>query len=280
MTDGRPIGIFDSGIGGLTVVREVRRRLPAESLIYFGDTARVPYGTKSPRVVYDFAFQDTRFLIGQDVKLVVVACHTVSSIALAALQEAFSLPILGVVEPGVEAALAATRNGRIGVIGTRATVLSGAYERSFSASRPGVSVFMQACPLFVPLVEEGWLEGDVTGRVAELYLEPIIEKGVDTLVLGCTHYPLLKPVLQKVMGRGIVLIDSAEETGRTVAEKLARDGIGSGSGSAAEPLFFVSDIPHHFRRVGELCLGESMRQVLQVDLEAGESGAKKNLHNL
>jgi glutamate racemase len=278
--DGRPIGIFDSGIGGLTVVREVRRRLPAESLIYFGDTARVPYGTKSPRVVYDFAFQDTRFLIGQDVKMIVVACHTVSSIALASLQEAFSLPILGVVEPGVEAALAATRNGRIGVIGTRATVLSGAYERSFSASRPGVSVFMQACPLFVPLVEEGWLEGDVTGRVAELYLKPLIEKGVDTLVLGCTHYPLLKPVLQKVMGGGIVLIDSAEETSRTVAEKLAGDGIRSGSGPAAEPRFFVSDIPHHFRRVGELCLGESMRQVVQVDLEAGESGAKKNLHNL
>jgi glutamate racemase len=278
--DGRPIGIFDSGIGGLTVVREVRRRLPAESLVYFGDTARVPYGTKSPRVVYDFAFQDTRFLIGQDVKMVVVACHTVSSIALASLQEAFSLPILGVVEPGVEAALAATRNGCIGVIGTRATVLSGAYERSFSAKRPGVSVFMQACPLFVPLVEEGWLEGDVTGRVAELYLEPLIAKGVDTLVLGCTHYPLLKPVLQKVMGGSIVLIDSAEETSRTVAEKLAGDGIGSGSGPAAEPRFFVSDIPHHFKRVGELCLGESMREVMQVDLEAGESQAKKNLHNL
>jgi glutamate racemase len=275
--DGRPIGIFDSGIGGLTVVREIRKRLPSESLVYFGETARVPYGTKSPRVVYDFAFQDTRFLLSQDVKLVVVACHTVSSIALGSLQEAFSLPILGVVEPGVDAALAATRNGRIGVIGTRATVLSGAYERSFSTKRPGVSVFMQACPLFVPLVEEGWLEGDVTRRVAEIYVRPLAERGVDTLVLGCTHYPLLKPVLQQTLGEGIVLIDSAEETARTVAEKLAGSGIGSGTGSAVEPRFFVSDIPQHFKKVGELCLGEPMRQVLQVDLDASEAGTQKKL---
>lgn len=279
MKDIRPIGIFDSGIGGLTVVREIRRRLPAENLVYFGDTARVPYGTKSPRVVYDFAFQDTRFLTGQDVKMVVVACHTVSSIALGSLQEAFPLPVLGVVEPGVEAALSATRTGRIGVIGTRATVLSGAYERSFAARRPGVSVFPQACPLFVPLVEEGWLEGDVTGQVAELYLRPLMEKRVDTLVLGCTHYPLLKPVIQKIMGEGVVLIDSAEETARTVAAKLITDGITGGPGPAAEPRFFVSDIPQHFRKVGELCLGEAMKQVLQVDLDAGEPGVKKNLHN-
>ena len=268
--DGRPIGIFDSGIGGLTVVREMRRHAPGESLVYFGDTARVPYGTKSDGVVQAFAFQDTRFLMAQDVKMIVVACHTVSSIALERLKESFPIPIVGVVEPGVAGALAATRNRKIGVIGTRATVMSRAYERSISATDGGMTVVTQACPLFVPLVEEGWLDGDVTLRVAERYLEPLKRSGVDTLVLGCTHYPLLKPVLQHVMGEDVVLIDSAEETARSVRNRLTRDGTASGNEAAPEPRFFVSDIPHHFQRVGALCLGKKLENVQRVELESME----------
>jgi glutamate racemase len=268
--DGRPVGIFDSGIGGLTVVREMMRHAAGESLVYFGDTARVPYGTKSEKVVRAFAFQDTRFLLTQDVKMIVVACHTVSSIALDRLKEAFRVPIVGVVEPGVAAALAATRNGRIGVIGTRATVMSRAYERIFSGSGRGVTVFTQACPLFVPLVEEGWLDGDVTSLVAARYLEPLKRNGIDTLVLGCTHYPLLKPVLQKVMGEGVTLIDSAEETAKSVRSRLERDGTLSGGGDAPSLRFFVSDIPHHFQAVGALCLGMELSDVRQVDLESAD----------
>ncbi len=268
--DLRPIGIFDSGIGGLTVVREMIRHAPAESLVYFGDTARVPYGTKSDKVVQAFAFQDARFLVAQDVKMIVVACHTVSSIALKRLKESFPIPIVGVVEPGVAGALAATRNGKIGVIGTRATVMSRAYERSISETGNGVTVVTQACPLFVPLVEEGWLDGGVTLGVAERYLEPLKRGGIDTLVLGCTHYPLLKPVLQKVMGEDVVLIDSAEETAKSVRDRLLKEGTASGSEASSEPRFFVSDIPHHFQKVGALCLGRELKNVQRVDLESME----------
>jgi glutamate racemase len=268
--DPRPIGIFDSGIGGLTVVREMLRHAAGESLVYFGDTARVPYGTKSEKVVRAFALQDTRFLLTQNVKMIVVACHTVSSIAMDLLKEAFPVPIVGVVEPGVAAALAATRNGRIGVIGTRATVMSGAYEKNFSRSGGGPAVFTQACPLFVPLVEEGWLDGDVTALVAARYLEPLVRNGIDTLVLGCTHYPLLKPVLQRIMGGGVVLIDSAEETAKSVGAMLTRDGTASGAEDSGDLRFFVSDIPHHFQRVGAQCLGRDLRDVTRVDLESIE----------
>jgi glutamate racemase len=266
--DRRPIGVFDSGIGGLTVVREMMRHSPAESIVYFGDTARVPYGTKSDKAVHSFAFQDTRFLLRHDVKMIVVACHTVSSIALDRLKEAFPIHIVGVVEPGVAGALAVTRNERIGVIGTRATVMSRAYEKYFAVDGRGVKVFTQACPLFVPLVEEGWLEGDVTARVAESYLESLKRNGIDTLVLGCTHYPLLKPVLQRVMGEGVTLIDSAEETAKSVRRRLEKDGTVSGGKDAPEPRFFVSDIPHHFQRVGALCLGRNLNDVTQVDLDS------------
>jgi glutamate racemase len=271
--DGRPIGVFDSGIGGLTVVREMLNHAPAESIVYFGDTARVPYGTKSDKAVQSFAFQDTRFLLRHDVKLIVVACHTVSSIALGRLKEAFPIPIVGVVEPGVSGALAATRIERIGVIGTRATVMSRAYEKNFADAGRGVKVFTQACPLFVPLVEEGWLDGDVTLRIAERYLEPLKRNGIDTLVLGCTHYPLLKPVLQKVMGEGVTLIDSAEETAKSVKSRLERNGTVSGRDDSPEPRFFVSDIPHHFQRVGALCLGRNLNDVTQVDLESMDLNA-------
>jgi glutamate racemase len=265
---GAPIGVFDSGIGGLTVVRELFRHAPREAILYFGDTARVPYGTKSPAVVRVFARQDARFLLTHRVKMIVVACHTVSSIALDELSREATVPVLGVVEPGIRAGLDATRNGRIGVIGTRATVLSGAYERGFKALRPDLRVFTQACPLFVPLVEEGWLDEDVTVRTAEKYLAPVLKARIDTLVLGCTHYPLLKPVLHRLLGDGVTLIDSAEETAKAVRARLDETGLASDGPPGPEPRFFVSDIPHHFRSVGALCLGRDLRDVSQVDLEA------------
>jgi len=214
MSDQRAIGIFDSGIGGLTVVHQVFDMLPNERIVYFGDTARVPYGSKSPEGVRKFAIQDILFLMKHDVKLLVAACHTVSSVALDDLIQEFHLPVLGVVEPGVKAALTATKNGRIGVIGTRATVMSQTYEHKLAEKNSEVKVFSQACPLFVPLAEEGWLEEDVTHRVATIYLRPLLEADVDTLILGCTHYPLLKRVIHDVMGDGVRIIDSAEETAK------------------------------------------------------------------
>jgi glutamate racemase len=266
--DGRPIGIFDSGIGGLTLVRGMMRHAAGGSLGDFGGTARGPHRTQTQKGGRAFAVQDTRFLLTQNVKMIVVACHTVSSIALDRLKEVFTVPIVGVVEPGVAAALAATRNGRIGVIGTRATVMSGAYERNFSESGRDVTVFTQACPLFVPLVEEGWLDCEVTSLVAARYLEPLERNGIDTLVLGCTHYPLLKPILQRVMGEGVVMIDSAEETAKSVSAMLSRDGTVSGEKDSGELRFFVSDIPHHFQRVGAQCLGRDLKDVTRVDLES------------
>lgn len=267
MSDTRPIGIFDSGIGGLTVVHEIFSRLPNESVVYFGDTARVPYGTKSPRVVEQFAKEDIYFLLRQNVKLVVAACHTVSSVALDGLVASMHLPILGVVDPGVKAALAATKNNRVGIIGTRATVHSTTYEAKFRAKNPDVKIFSKACPLFVPLAEEGWLESDVTRMTAQIYLEPIIEEGVDTLILGCTHYPLLKKVIRQVMGESVVIIDSAEETAKQVARRLQLIKMENETDNPPSHAFYVSDIPHQFQEVGERFLGDRLGNVTRVDLE-------------
>lgn len=267
MSDARPIGIFDSGIGGLTVVHEVFKKLPDESVIYFGDTARVPYGTKSPHVVERFALQDILFLMDKNIKLIVAACHTVSAVVLEKLNQEFHLPILGVVEPGVKAALAATQNNCIGVIGTKATIVSRTYERKLLSKREGVTVVEQACPLFVPLAEEGWLEDTVTRNIAEIYLKPMIEKKVDTLILGCTHYPLLKNVIGDVMGDGVTIIDSAEETAKLVAERLRLIGMLSKPDHAPKHHFFVSDIPYQFQDVGERFLGCQLESVEQIDLD-------------
>jgi len=270
MSDSRPIGVFDSGIGGLTVVREIMASLPNESIVYFGDTARVPYGTKSASMVRTFALQDTRFLLKQNVKIVVVACHTASSVALDQLNGIFSLPVIGVIEPGVEAALKATTLNRIGVIGTRGTVLSGTYEKKLAERREGVEVVTQACPLFVPLVEEGWLEGEVTRRVAAIYLQPLLDKKIDTLIMGCTHYPLLKPVIQDFFRGEVHLIDSAEETAKTIRVRLAQERLENRS-TLPSHRFFVSDIPHHFLKIGEQCLGRKLESITQVTLDVIES---------
>ena len=216
-----PIGIFDSGIGGLTVVRQIHRVLPNENLVYLGDTARVPYGTKSPNTVVRFACEDTQFLSQQNVKAVVVACNTVSAWALPALQRRFDLPIFGVIIPGACAALEKSKNQRIGIIGTSATIRSQAYSKAILARADSAEVFTRACPLLVPLVEEGWTDHPVTARVLREYLRPLLRQRIDTLVLGCTHYPLLKDTIRKITQGKLALVDSAESCADYVKEQLA-----------------------------------------------------------
>src|SRR4051812_4127255 len=207
MASPQPIGVFDSGIGGLTVVRELMRQLPQESVVYFGDTARVPYGPKSPDTVRRYSREIASFLLKQQAKAIVIACNTATAHALSVLREEFSVPVIGVVEPGARAAARATSGGRIGVIGTAGTVASGAYDRAIRAILPDARVVTKACPLLVPLVEEGWIDHPVTAQVAREYLAPLMDEQIDTLVLGCTHYPLLKDVLCRALGRGVTLID-------------------------------------------------------------------------
>ncbi|MDD5437366.1 MAG: glutamate racemase [Candidatus Omnitrophica bacterium] len=251
MTDARPIGIFDSGVGGLTVVGKIQELLPNEDLIYFGDTARVPYGTKSEETVTKFSVENIEFLMTHNVKLVIVACNTASSLSLDFLKRCFRVPIIGVIEPGAREAVSVTRNNRIGVIGTNATISSGAYEKAIKRLNPRYSVFPQACPLFVPLVEEGWADNKVTKAVTEIYLEPVRKRSVDTLILGCTHYPILKKILGRVMGKDVVLVDSAREVAKEAREILDAGGLLNGSKSKGKHRFFVSDEPNRFVRIGE-----------------------------
>ncbi len=270
--DARAIGVFDSGIGGLTVMAEILRALPDEKVIYFGDTARLPYGTKSRDTVRKFARQIVRFLQHFPIKMIVVACNTVSAEALRVLQEENALPIIGVVEPGAKAGVAATACKRIGVIGTTGTIKSGAYQKAILRLRPEMEVFARDCPLFVPLVEEGWTSDPITVEVARRYLAGLADKGIDTLILGCTHYPLIKPVLQHVMGDTVRLVDSATETAHEIAATLAHSGLQAAT-TARPPThqFFVSDFSAHFKHIGERCLGQPLGEVLQIDLDEFET---------
>ncbi len=251
-----PIGVFDSGVGGLTVAGQIRRLLPGEDLIYLGDTARVPYGTKSPETVVRFACEDARFLVGQGVKAVVVACNTASAWALAALEARFSVPVFGVIQPGALQALEKTRNLRIGVIGTNATIRSKAYERAILERNPEARVFTRSCPLLVPMVEEGWLNHAVTLEVLRIYLAPLLSRRVDTLVLGCTHYPLLKRALRKVVGQEVSLIDSAGSCAMFVREQLAaRSLLAPGRSRPGWIRPFVTDEAARFEGVAARFLG-------------------------
>lgn len=262
--DPRPIGVFDSGIGGLSVVRRLWERLPDESLVYFGDTARLPYGTKSPETVQRFSIENTMFLLKRGVKMVVVACHTSSAVALPILQKRFELPIVGVVEGGARAAVARTRTGRIGIIGTRATIRSGAFEQAIRRLGPEMQVVSQACPLFVPIVEEGWAGTPVARTVAEEYLAPLERARVDAVILGCTHYPLLAAALGAVLGDGVTLIDPAEETAAQVSEMIAGRSPGPSSGPA-QHAFFLSDVPATFEEVGRRFLGRDLGPVERIE---------------
>ncbi len=253
-----PIGVFDSGIGGLTVARAIYERLPHESTIYFGDTARVPYGPKSPETVRRYSLEILHWLLGQGVKAVVIACNTSTAHALEALRTGSPVPVVGVIEPGARAAVGASRGGAIGVIGTVGTIASNAYARAIHAIAPAARVEQLACPLFVPLVEEGWFDRPATGLIADEYLEPLRRAGIDTLVLGCTHYPLLKPLLQRVMGPGVILIDSAQETAAELARVLDSRHLATPDARPAVHRFAVSDDEARFRQVGTRFIGERL----------------------
>ena len=269
--DDRPLGVFDSGIGGLTVLAAIHRQLPAEATVYLGDTARVPYGTKSARVVTRYALNTARFLVQRDIKLLVVACNTASAVALPALEEALDVPVIGVIAPGARSALARSGGKRIGVIGTEGTVASGAYERALKGLDPEVSVFGRPCPLFVPLAEEGWGEHPVAGQVATEYLGAwAADCKLDALILGCTHYPLLVPAIAAAVGDRVALVDSASAVAAAVAEALAGPGPALAASPERKPehACYVTDVPDRFRTVGERFLGRPLSSVEQVDLEA------------
>lgn len=261
MSNSAPIGVFDSGIGGLTVVRELLRQLPNEELVYFGDTARVPYGPKGRDTVIRYSREITQFLLEQGVKAVVIACNTATAHALDLLRSEFSVPIVGVIDPGARAAVRATRSRRVGVIGTQGMVASHAYDRAIHAIDPEVQVIAHACPLFVPLAEEGWLDHEATRLIAHEYLTPVASSGIDTLVLGCTHYPLLKPVIAEIVGRDIQLIDSAEETAVAVTTVLREHDLTTSNRGPAKLRFIASDLPDRFLSVGQRFLGGAIDRV-------------------
>jgi glutamate racemase len=264
----RPIGVFDSGVGGLTVARALARRLPRESIRYFGDTARVPYGSKSPDIVRRFSRESARLLLSWDVKLLVIACNTATAHAEQALREELDIPVVGVIEPGATAAVDATRTGRIGVLGTAGTIASGAYDLAVRR-RLGEDgrVYAQPCPLFVPLVEEGWTDHPVTRMVAAEYLRPLKQVDVDVVILGCTHYPLLRSVLQDEVGPAVSLVDSADETADAVARILREQRLETSALDAPTHSFFVSDSPHRFRDFGRRVSDGLVDVVKHVDID-------------
>jgi glutamate racemase len=263
-----PIGIFDSGVGGLTVLRAVRDRLPHESVIYLGDTARVPYGTKSPATIERYAVEDASFLVEKGVKMLLVACNTASAMARERLRAEFQIPLLSVLGPGARMAARVTRNGRVGVIATEATIESGAYVRAIedASGDKQVEIFARACPLFVPLVEEGETDSAITRLVAEQYLAPLRAQEIDTLVLGCTHYPLLKRVIGETMGSAVTLVDSAAATAEETAHVLAQHGLLNQVPGASSSEFYVTDAARRFHRIAEKILGEPLPHLEAVEI--------------
>lgn len=263
-----PIGVFDSGVGGLTVVKSLRTRLPREQVVYLGDTARIPYGTRSPSTVERYALQNVRFLEQMNIKAVVIACNTASALALPRLRAlAPNLPTLGVIQPGAKQAVRATKTGRIGVIGTEATVGSGAYEQAIRGFNPSAEVTSRACPLFVALAEEGWTtHEEATRLIARTYLAPFLEADVDTLVLGCTHYPILRSVIADVMGPSVTLIDSGEAVAEELAILLAERDLLRTSDDPSESHFYVTDAAERFRRVAERFLDATLERFETVEI--------------
>jgi glutamate racemase len=263
-----PIGIFDSGVGGLTVLRAVRQRLPGESVIYLGDTARVPYGTKSPATIERYAVEDAAFLVGKGVKMIVVACNTASAMSRERLRAEFDVPLLSVLGPGARMAARVTRSGRIGVIATEATIESGAYERAIreSCGDKDVDVFSRACPLFVPLVEEGETDSQIARLVAEQYLSGLRASRIDTLVLGCTHYPLLKGVIGETMGSDVALVDSAEATAEETAALLESHHLLNRQLNSGKAEFYVTDAARRFHRIAERILEAPLEHLEAVEV--------------
>jgi glutamate racemase len=258
------IGVFDSGIGGLTVLHQIIETLPKENTVYLGDTARAPYGTKSVETVLRYSFENSQFLVDKGVKIVVVACNTSTAIALGRLKENLAIPVIGVIEPGVRRALKSTKNKKIGVIGTEATIQSGAYTRALKEADLKIEVYSRACPLFVPLVEEGWTDNAVVEMTVKAYLAGFKQSGIDTLILGCTHYPLLKKAIRKFMGAAVRLVDSAEETAKEVEMALKKGALGRKSGKGTHS-FFVTDAPDRFIKVGRRFLGEKVESAVRIE---------------
>jgi len=258
----KPIGVFDSGVGGLTVYKAIRAHFPEEDLIYFGDTARVPYGPKSPNTIIEYSLQNARFLLQNQIKILIVACNTSSSVALPALERITKIPIIDVIQPGSEQAVLKTQNGRIGVIGTEGTIRSNAYTKSIRKLNKDAEVFSVACPLFVPLAEEGWNENKVAYDIAYEYLKDLVKKDIDTLVLGCTHYPLLKQVIQEVMGVKVNLVDSAD----AIAVYLSRMLSAEQDGISGKDEFYVSDNENKFSMLAGRILGSQTSYLKRVRL--------------
>lgn len=267
--DKAPIGVFDSGVGGLTVAREIMRNLPEENLVYFGDTARVPYGSKSRETVLRYSRQIIRFLRTREVKAIVVACNTASAYALEEVRKELDIPIIGVVKPGARAAVQVTRNKKIGVIGTVATIGSGIYTSFIRNQDPGIHIIGKACPLFVPLVEEGWLKDSVTYEVARRYLKELMEKEIDTLILGCTHYPLLRSVIQDIVGEKVTLVNPAYETARELKLLLQKEGIENPGQPQEERTyqFYVSDLADKFKQFASSILPFDVETTKQIHIE-------------
>ena len=270
MDKNAPIGVFDSGVGGLTVAREIMRQIPNERIVYFGDTARVPYGSKSKDNIIKFSRQIIRFLQTENVKAIVIACNTASALALDEMQQEFDLPILGVVKPGAKVAVETTANKRIGLIGTEANIRSGVYTRYIKSLDDEAKVFEKACPLFVPLVEEGWLHDDITLQVASRYLEELKEKDIDTLIMGCTHYPLIRSTIRKVMGDKVNLVNPAYETAIELKNLLERDNLANKcdvDSPSSMYRFYVSDAEEKFKLFANSILPFDITMTKQINIE-------------
>jgi len=262
-----PIGVFDSGIGGLTVVKHLIDALPNENIVYFGDTARVPYGSKSNDTVIEYSIQNTAFLMEFGVKAIVVACNTASSVAIESLRSKFDVPVIGMIEPGAKYGLGYTSNNKIGVIGTRATINNNAYSHQIKELSNEVEVFESACPLFVPLAEEGWVDHPATRAVAAEYLAPLKKAGIDTLILGCTHYPILRAVIQREVGPDIKLVDSGIAASYSVVKELTERDILNKSNSQGSHIYYVSDVPTTFQFVASLFLGKEITNIHKVETD-------------
>lgn len=265
--DNRAIGVFDSGLGGLTVLKEIMELIPGESVVYFGDSGRAPYGTKSKETVIKYTFQDIKFLLNQDIKMIVIACNTASACSLQVVKHSFDIPVIEVIEPGSVAALNATKNGRLGVIGTSATINSGVYEKAINKINGNIEIFSKACPMFVPLVEEGWWENDIALRIAEEYLTTLKQDKIDTLVMGCTHYPLLQEVISKVMGDGVTLVSSALEVAKVVKKAIEELKIERDPELKPVYRYYTSDSVEKFEPLCSAILKRQVHSAEKVDIE-------------
>ncbi len=264
--DNRPIGVFDSGLGGLTVLKEINKYLPNEDTIYFGDTARVPYGPRSKETIIKYTFQAVNFLVSKDVKAIVIACNTASARALIEAREKYEVPIIGVIEAGAKTAVGATKNKVVGVIGTSGTINSKAYNRAIKAKDPSIKVIGKACPIFVPLVEEGWANKEISSLAAHMYLDSLVEKGVDSIVLGCTHYPILKRTIGEAVGQPIKLINPARETALDLKGELSKNNMLKESNDIGECKYYVSDINEQFSKVASEFLKQKITNLEKVEI--------------